>query len=88
MTIKSAAAMMLNALFILCLFLAVSSTQSSAQSTPSYQSVSGEFAQKWIKDFKGDQSEADRSEVDQSEVDQSEVDESEVDESEGNQSKE
>ena len=47
MSVKSAASMILNVLFILCLFLAVS----SSQSTPSFQSVSGEFAQKWIKDF-------------------------------------
>jgi len=40
--------MILNVLLILCLILAVS----VAQSTPSFQSVSGEFAQKWIKDFK------------------------------------
>jgi hypothetical protein len=42
MSVKSAA-------IILCLFLAVSSSQSTP---PSFQSVSGEFAQKWIKDFK------------------------------------
>lgn len=78
MTVKSAAAMILNVLFILCLFLEVSCTQSSAQSTPSYQSVSGEFAQKWIKDFKGNLSEADQRKADQNEFDQSE----------GNQSKE
>jgi len=41
--------MILNVLFILCLFLAVSSSQSTP---PDFQSVSGEFAQKWIKDFK------------------------------------
>ena len=49
MSVKSAATMILNVLFILCLFLAVSSSQSTP---PSFQSVSGEFAQKWIKDFK------------------------------------
>ena len=49
MSVKSAATMILNALFILSLFLAVSSSQSTP---PSFQSVSGEFAQKWIKDFK------------------------------------
>jgi hypothetical protein len=48
MRVKSAATMIMNVLFILCLLLAVS----SAQSTPAFQSVSGEFAQKWIKDFK------------------------------------
>ena len=48
MRVQSAVTMMLNLLFILCLFLAVS----SCQSAPSFQSVSGEFAQKWIKDFK------------------------------------
>ena len=50
MSVKSAATMILNVLFILCLFLAVSSSQSTP---PNSQSVSGEFAQKWIKDFKG-----------------------------------
>ena len=49
MRVKSAATMILNVLFILCLFLAVASSQSTP---PSFQSVSGEFAQKWIKDFK------------------------------------
>jgi len=48
MRVKFAAIVILNLLFILCLFLAVS----SGQSAPSFQSVSGEFAQKWIKDFK------------------------------------
>jgi hypothetical protein len=48
MSVKSAATMILDVLFILSLFLAVSSSQSA----PSFQSVSGEFAQKWIKDFK------------------------------------
>jgi hypothetical protein len=38
---------------ILCLFLAVSSSQSA----PSFQSVSGEFAQKWIKDLKEEKEE-------------------------------
>lgn len=47
MTVKSAATMILNALCIICLFSAVS----SSQSTPNFQSVSGEFAQKWIKDL-------------------------------------
>ena len=46
MRVKSSATMIL---FILCLFLAVASSQSTS---PSFQSVSGEFAQKWIKDFK------------------------------------
>jgi hypothetical protein len=44
--------MILNAslvLCLLCLFLAVASSQSTP---PQFQSVSGEFAQKWIKDFK------------------------------------
>ena len=49
MSVKSVGTMILNVLFILCLFLAVSSSQSTP---PSSQSVSGEFAQKWIKDFK------------------------------------
>ena len=49
MRIKSVATMILDVLFILCLFLAVSSSQSTP---PNFQSVSGEFAQKWIKDFK------------------------------------
>jgi len=49
MRIRSLATMILNVLFILCLFLAVSSSQSTP---PDFQSVSGEFAQKWIKDFK------------------------------------
>jgi len=43
--------MILNAslvLCLLCLFLAVASSQSTP---PQSQSVSGEFAQKWIKDF-------------------------------------
>ena len=52
MTIKSAAAMIIAASLAfslaLCLFLAVASSQSTP---PQYQSVSGEFAQKWIKDF-------------------------------------
>lgn len=42
MSVKSAA-------IILCLILAVSSSQSIP---PGFQSVSGEFAQKWIEDFK------------------------------------
>lgn len=41
----------LNLLFVLCLLLAVASSQSTP---PQFQSVSGEFAQKWIKDFKGE----------------------------------
>lgn len=48
MSVKSAANIMLNVLFILCLILAVSDSQSAAN----FQSVSGEFARKWIKDFK------------------------------------
>ncbi len=39
----------LNLLFALCLLLAVASSQSTP---PQFQSVSGEFAQKWIKEFK------------------------------------
>jgi hypothetical protein len=49
---RSAATMILDAslvLCLLCLFLAVASSQSTP---PEFQSVSGEFAQKWIKDFK------------------------------------
>jgi len=49
MSLKSAATMMLKVLFILSIFLAVASSQSTP---PSFQSVSGEFAEKWIKDFK------------------------------------
>ena len=51
MSVKSVATMMLKVLFILNIFLAVASSQSTP---PSFQSVSGEFAQKWIKDFKGE----------------------------------
>ncbi|MFA6371996.1 MAG: hypothetical protein WCW68_05165 [Methanothrix sp.] len=51
MSVKSTVTMILKVLFILCLFFAVSSSQSTP---PSFQSVSGEFAQKWIKDFKGE----------------------------------
>ncbi|MGB5100057.1 MAG: hypothetical protein WBN94_05610 [Methanothrix sp.] len=51
MRVKSAATSILNVLFILCLIFAVASGQSTP---PSFQSVSGEFAQKWIKDFKGE----------------------------------
>jgi hypothetical protein len=51
MSIKSATAMILKVLFILSIFLAVASSQSTP---PSFQSVSGEFAEKWIKDFKGE----------------------------------
>lgn len=46
MSVKSIAIMIL---FIIGIFLAVASSQSTP---PSFQSVSGEFAQKWIKDFK------------------------------------
>jgi hypothetical protein len=46
MSVKSVAIMIL---FIISIFLAVASSQSTP---PSFQSVSGEFAQKWIKDFK------------------------------------
>ncbi|MDQ1261177.1 MAG: hypothetical protein QG575_358 [Euryarchaeota archaeon] len=52
MSVNSAAIMIRNVLFILSLFLAVASGQSTP---PSFQSVSGEFAQKWIKDFKDEQ---------------------------------
>jgi hypothetical protein len=52
MTIKCAANMIIAASLAislaLCLFLAVASSQSTP---PQYQSVSGEFAQKWIKDY-------------------------------------
>ncbi len=48
MSVKSADTMILNVLFIFCLLLAVSSSQSA----PNFQSVSGEFAQKWITNFK------------------------------------
>ena len=44
---KFPAAMILNILTILFLIIAAG----SAQSTPSFQSVSGEFAQKWIKNY-------------------------------------
>jgi hypothetical protein len=44
---KFPAAMILNILTILFLIIAIC----SAQSTPSFQSVSGEFAQKWIKNY-------------------------------------
>ncbi len=47
--IRYAATIILNASLALCLFLAVASSQSTP---PEFQSVSGEFAQKWIKDFK------------------------------------
>jgi hypothetical protein len=46
MRVKSTAIMIL---FIVSIFLAVASSQSTP---PSFQSVSGEFAEKWIKDFK------------------------------------
>jgi hypothetical protein len=46
MRVKSVAIMIL---FIVSIFLAVASSQSTP---PSFQSVSGEFAEKWIKDFK------------------------------------
>ncbi|MDD2754570.1 MAG: hypothetical protein PHS80_03475 [Methanothrix sp.] len=49
--IRYAATIILNASLVLCflyLFLAVASSQSTP---PQFQSVSGEFAQKWIKDF-------------------------------------
>lgn len=49
MRIRSVATMILNLSFVLCLFLAVACSQSLP---PQFQSVSGEFAQKWIKDFK------------------------------------
>ncbi len=51
MSLKSAATMMLKVLLILSIFLAVASSQSTP---PSFQSVSGEFAEKWIKDFKNE----------------------------------
>jgi hypothetical protein len=73
MRVKSAATTILNILFILCLFLAVS----SAQSTPSFQSVSGEFAQKWIKDFKENNAEPG-----------SEIEEIELNKAGGNESEE
>jgi hypothetical protein len=49
MRVRSTATVILNLLFILFLLFAVSSGQSTP---PIFQSVSGEFAQKWIKDFK------------------------------------
>jgi hypothetical protein len=49
MSLKSAATMMLKVLFILGIFSALACGQSTP---PDFQSVSGEFAQKWIKDFK------------------------------------
>ncbi|MBN1235413.1 MAG: hypothetical protein JW999_05100 [Methanotrichaceae archaeon] len=45
---KSAFSWMLSVLFLACLLLPAT----YAQSTPSFQSVSGEFAQKWLKDYK------------------------------------
>lgn len=49
MSLKSAATLMRKVLFILSIFFALASGQSTP---PDFQSVSGEFAQKWIKDFK------------------------------------
>ncbi len=49
MRITSVATMILTVSLVSCLFLAVASSQSTP---PQFQSVSGEFAQKWIKDFK------------------------------------
>ena len=48
MSVRSVAIMIL---FIISIFLAVASSQSTP---PSFQSVSGEFAEKWIKDFKNE----------------------------------
>jgi hypothetical protein len=49
MKVKSVATVILNVLIISCLCFSVAISQSTP---PSFQSVSGEFAQKWIKDFK------------------------------------
>jgi hypothetical protein len=49
MSLKSAATIILKVLLIVSIFSAVASGQSTP---PNFQSVSGEFAQKWIKDFK------------------------------------
>jgi len=49
MKVKSVATAILNVLIISSLCFAVAISQSTP---PSFQSVSGEFAQKWIKDFK------------------------------------
>jgi hypothetical protein len=49
MSLKPAATMILKVLLIASIFSAVASGQSTP---PDFQSVSGEFAQKWIKDFK------------------------------------
>ncbi|MDD4652388.1 MAG: hypothetical protein PHQ34_09170 [Methanothrix sp.] len=52
MTIKSTAIMIMAALLAIPLALSLLLAVASSQSTPpQYQSVSGEFAQKWIKDF-------------------------------------
>jgi hypothetical protein len=51
MRIKSAFSLMLSILFLACLLCLLSSI-SYAQSTPSFQSVSGQFAQKWLADYK------------------------------------
>jgi hypothetical protein len=49
MSVRSVAIMILKVLFIIGIFVAVASSQSTP---PRFQSVSGEFAEKWIKDFK------------------------------------
>jgi len=52
MAIKSAATMIMAASLAISLALCLLLTVASSQSTPpQYQSVSGEFAQKWIKDY-------------------------------------
>jgi hypothetical protein len=50
----SAAGAILNLSIILALLISLFISLSSGQSAPDYQSVSGEFAQKWIKDFENE----------------------------------